>query len=94
MFECIKKAFETLLEKDEFREDNKMNFLDAEGELIDFDPLDTSIDKLRRKYTSLKSEWRRIEDKIKTGSGLKPAHQPKWYTALNGALSECHEELD
>ena len=31
-----------------------------------------SIEKLRKKYTNLKVEWRKISDRAKLGSGLAP----------------------
>ena len=57
-------------------------------------PLDASVNKLRRKYTSLDAEWRKISDRIKRRSGLAPAKEPKWYKILNPVLTEINEDLE
>lgn len=45
-------------------------------------------------YTNLTSEWRRITDRPKSGSGLAPAKEPKSFAHLNETFTETNEELD
>ena len=50
-----------------------------------------TIDQLRRKYKWLKQEWRKINNKIRSGSGLaeKDTNSPEWYSLLNPILTEA-----
>ena len=50
-----------------------------------------TIDQLRRKYKWLKQEWRKINNKIRNGSGLagKDTNSPEWYSLLNPILTEA-----
>ena len=57
-------------------------------------PLDTSIAKLRKKYTSLKVEHSKITKRIKTGSGLPSSSEPKWYHVLNDVFAESDVSND
>ena len=57
-------------------------------------PLDISINKLRRKYTSLKAEWRKISDGAKRGSGLALEKERKWYKILNPVFTETNEDVE
>ena len=59
-----------------------------------YEPLDTSVLKLRKKYVNLKTEWRKISDRAKTGSGLAPEKEPKWYNHINEIFSETNADLD
>ena len=59
-----------------------------------YSPLDTSVNKLRRKYTNLKAEWRKISDRVKRGSGLAPEKEPKWCKILNPVFTETNEDLE
>ena len=57
-------------------------------------PLDTSVEKLRKKYTNLKGEFGKITNRIKTGSGLAASKEPKWYSILNKVFAERYANLD
>ena len=54
-------------------------FTIAKGVVSEYTPLDTSLEKLRRKYTTLKAEWRKISDRCKNGSGLVAEKEPSSY---------------
>ena len=41
----------------------------------------------------MKTEWRKLTDRIKRGSGLSPINEPKWYKILNEIFAETHEDL-
>ena len=62
--------------------------------MLKYEPLDTSVLKLRKKYANLKTEWRKISDRAKTGSGLAPEKEPKWYNHINEIFSETNADLD
>ena len=53
----------------------------------------TSLEKFRRKYTTLTAEWRSISAIWKNGSGLAPKEEPSWYKILNPIISENDESL-
>ena len=57
-------------------------------------PLDTSVDKLRKRYANIKSSWRKIDDRIRSGSGLAPEDEPTWYTMVNDFLSESNAPIE
>ena len=59
------------------------NFCNKNRDLQSYSPLDTTVTKLRRKYTSLKAEWQKILDRARRGSGLALGKEPKWYKILN-----------
>ena len=59
------------------------NFTNAKRVVSKYTPLDTSLEKLRIKYTTLKAEWRKISDKCKNGSGLALEKETNWYKILN-----------
>ena len=69
------------------------NFKSKDGSIFKYEQLDTSIPKLRKKYTNLKTEWRKLTERAKTGSGLAPEKEPKWYQHLNVIFAETNEEL-
>ena len=92
VFEHIKKYLDRALKEKEFRTMNEMaNFKSKDGRK--YEQLDTSIPKFRKKYTNLKTEWRKLTERAKTGSGLAPEKEPKWYQRLNVIFSETNEEL-
>ena len=54
MFEAIKTIFDVHRAELEFEAENEINnFKNEKGETIEYEPLDTSILKLRRKYASI-----------------------------------------
>ena len=68
-------------------------FANTKGVVSEYTPLDTSLEKLRRKYTTLKAEWRKISDRCKNGSCLAPEKEPSWYKISNSVFSEKNESL-
>ena len=50
-----------------------------------------TVDRLRAKFKWFKKEWRRIENKIKCGTGLgrDDTKEPKWFKMLSPHF--CHE---
>ena len=70
--------------QNDFIEVNEVkNFTNAKGVFSEYTPLGTSLEKLRRKYTTTKTEWRKISDRCKNRSGLAPEKEPSWYKILN-----------
>ena len=65
------------LKSDGFRYIRELNFLDKYGDTINHKVLDSSTDKLRLKYKSLKEDWNKLTDQIKNGSGLAPDNEPR-----------------
>ena len=95
MFEAIKTIFDVHRAELEFGAENEINnFKIEKGETIEYEPLDTSILKLRRKNTSIKAEWRKLGGIVKKGSGLSPKREPKWYKILNPIFTETNEPLE
>ena len=52
------------------------------------------MDKLRKKYKNLKSEWNSITNRAKQGSGLTPVAEPPWFAHINGIFSETNAEVN
>lgn len=81
------------LKNDSFREINELNFVNKNGDPVSHKDIDTSIDKLRVKYKSLKQEWGKLTDRIKNGSGLAPDKEPRWFKHLNPVFAEANDEI-
>ena len=91
----FKKILDRERGKKDFKGKNEEgNFCNKNGDFQSYSALDTSVNKLRRKYTSLKAEWRRISDKAKSRCGLAPGKEPKWYKILNPVFTETNEDLE
>ena len=56
--------------KKEFIKINKKNKFKEKGKVKDYKKLNMSITRLRNKFKSLKSEWCKLDSRIKLGSGL------------------------
>ena len=67
----------------DFKDKNEKKFCNKNRDLQSCSPLDTTVTKLRRKYTSLKAEWQKILDRAKRRSGLALGNESKWYKILN-----------
>ena len=94
VFTLIQKIFHQKLRENHFIEVNEAeNFTNAKGVASEYTPLDTSLEKLRRKYTTLKAEWCKISGRCKNGSGLAPEKEPSWHKTLNPIFSEKNESL-
>ena len=92
VFTVIQKIFDQKHRQNHFKEVNQAeNFTNAKGVVSEYTPWDTSLEKLRRKYTTLKAEWREISDRWKNGSGLTTKKEPRWYEILNPVFSEKNE---
>ena len=94
VFTLIQKIFDQKRRENHFIEViDTENFTNAKGGVSDYTPLDTSLEKLRRKYTTLKVKWRKISDSCKNGSSLALEKEPSWYKILNSIFSEKNESL-
>ena len=94
VFTLIQKIFDQKRRENHFIEViDTENFTNAKGGVSDYTPLDTSLEKLRRKYTTLKVKWRKISDRCKNGSSLALEKEPSWYKILNSIFSEKNESL-
>ena len=94
VFTLIQRIFDQKGRENDFIEvDEAESFRNVKGAVREYTPLDTALEKLRRKYTTLKAEWRKISDRYKNGSGLAPETEPSWYKILNPIFSEKNECL-
>ena len=94
VFTLIQKIFDQKRRENHFIEViDTENFTNAKGGVSDYTPLDTSLEKLRKKYTTLKVKWRKISDRCKNGSSLALEKEPSWYKILNSIFSEKNESL-
>ena len=76
-----------------FAEKNVRNFTLKEGVVRNYELLGTSIEKLRKKYVNMKTEWRKLTDRIKRSSGLSPINETKWHKILNEIFAEKRKDL-
>ena len=84
VFANIKHVFGEALKNDHFVAKNEReNFTKKNGDVVLYEQLDISIPKLRAKLKILKTDWRKITDRAKTGSGLSPQVELEWYTIWN-----------
>ena len=94
VFALTQKIFNQKPEENHLIKFNEVeNFTNAKGVASEYTPLDTSLEKVCRKHTTLKAEWRKISDRCKSGSGLAPEKEPNWYKILNPIFSEKNESL-
>ena len=90
IFEDIKKGFDELLALDEVVEKIKKEI----GKKYKVQPkIDTSVNKLRIKYKWLKDQWKKYNDRIKSGSGKSSIEEPDWFKMLDPVFTETHAEL-
>ena len=64
-----------------------------DGHPIPQKTLDTSIERLRKKYKALKQKWSKIITRMKSGSGLSPEKEPVWFKHLDPVFCETNEEM-
>ena len=93
VFESLKKIFDEKLKELSFAEKNARNFTLKDGVARNYELLDTSIEKLRKNYTIMKTEWRKLTDRIKRGGDWSTINEPKWCKILNEIFAEAHENL-
>ena len=69
--------------------------LEKEGKYVKDEYYLFTVNQLRVKYKWLKQEWKRINTKIKTGSGLeaKDTEVPTWYDVLNPLFSKSCDNM-
>ena len=69
--------------------------LEREGKYVEDENYLFTVDQLRAKYKWLKKEWKRINRKIKTGSGLgaKDREVPTWYDVIDPLFSESFDSV-
>ena len=69
--------------------------LEKEGKYAEDENYLFTVDQLKAKYKWLKQEWKRINTKIKTGSGLgaKDTEVPTWYDVLDPLFSESCDNM-
>ena len=41
----------------------------------------------------MKAEWKKITERVKSGSGKSPLQEPAWYKIMNPVFSETHAKL-
>ena len=64
VFTLIQKIFDQKRRESHFIEVNEVeNFTNEKGVISEYTSLDTSLEKLGRKFTTLKAEWRKISEK-------------------------------
>ena len=90
VFEEIAKEFEEELQKEVFKNRNA-KYLKGKKKEAD---LKIDIKKLQYKYNNIKQQWRKISDKKKNGSGLKPSNDPEWYKIVNPVLTDSNQGID
>lgn len=85
---AIESVFRKILE--EFKDG-----LGKEGKYVEDENYLFTGDQLRAKYKWLKQEWKRINTKIKTGSGVgaKDTEVPTWYDVLVPLFSESCDNM-
>ena len=75
LFEHIKNTFDEELNDREFKLMNTEKNFTKDGHPIPRKTLDTSIERLRNKYKTLKQEWSKIITRIKSDTGLSPGKE-------------------
>ena len=81
-------VFRKILEKFE-------DVLEKEGKYVKDENYLFTVDQLRAKYRWLKQEWKRINTKIKTESGLgaRDTEVPTWHDVLDPLFSEICDNM-
>ena len=69
--------------------------LEKEGKYVEDENYLFTVNQLKAKYKWLQLEWKRINTKIKTGSGLgaKDTKVPTWYDVLDPLFSENWDNM-
>ena len=65
LFEEMQVKFAKILRENSFIEMNKQNFKLKDGKIKEYEPLDTTIDKLRVQYKNLRAQWSAIASEPK-----------------------------
>ena len=92
IFRHIKSKFDAARKEEDFHERNVMeNFTSRRKK---FTNIDTSIVKLRKRYSNMKQKWRALSERAKHGSGLTAEDEPAWYKVINPLFSETNEDIE
>ena len=95
VFSQIKIAFDRALRDPDFKKKNEeLHFKQKDGKILQYSILDTSEDKLKKKYANLKASWNKISDRAKNESGLPPIREPNWVHILDEIFAEYNVELN
>ena len=87
VFEDIKQRFEDYMSGEEFIRDNNCEKRGLKSRNKDI-PLNISPEKLRVQFKWFKGQWRKLTDRVKTGSGKGPVRELEWYNIINPVFSE------
>ena len=90
VFDDVLEIFSKELERHDFKASNNTNFSNK----IPFVPLNMDYKKLQTKYNNLKSEWRKINDKKKPGSGRSYESAPTRFEIINPILCDSNKGLE
>ena len=87
------EVYEELTKKNFIEINEKNNFKDK-GKVKGYKKLDTSITRLRIKFSSLKSGWCNLYSHIKRGSGLASTNEPLWFKDMDPFLVRLMSKSD
>ena len=93
IFEEIARDLERYLSSEEFNQNNEREKSKSKGKRKD-SPLDITPARLRVKYKFLRTQWRKLTDRVKKGSGKAPIEEPEWLTILNPIFSDTMGDMD
>lgn len=83
LFSHVKHVLDQALEDGGLKDASGLRRYRATHSLKGYEEIDTSIEKLRKKYSNLKSEWRRRSEIAKSTGGLDLDREPRWFQILN-----------
>ena len=76
------------------KKNEELHFKQKDGKILEYSILDTSHDKLRKKYANLEVSWDKISDRAKNRSDLSPIREPNWFHILNEIYAESKVDLN
>ena len=82
----VKHVLDQALNEGDFKEINGKRKFRTSNVMKSFELIDTSVEKLRKKYSNLKSEWRRRSELAKTMGGIDLDKEPRWFSILNAVF--------
>lgn len=87
----IKEIFDRAIKEADFKGNIMVKYFPKENGVSNFEPLDTSADKLRKKYNNLKAEWRKRTEQAKRMGGIYLDREPRWFVLLNAVFTAASE---
>ena len=93
VFKEIARVLERYLSSEEFNQENEREKSKSKGKRKD-SPFDITPARLRVKYKFLRTQWQKLTDHVKKGSGKAPIEEPKWFTILNPIFSDTMGDMD